>query len=1205
MSGFVHLHVHSEFSLLDGLAQLPELCQTAKDSGMESLALTDHGQMYGMIKFHRAAKDAGIKPIYGCEVYQAPRSRLQQETRQDGQPFHLILLAENMTGYRNLLQLVTRANLEGFYYKPRVDKELLAEYAEGLICLTACIAGLVPSLLNEGNVERARHEVGWFKDVFGPDRFYLELQRHAGVPELERINPQMVALAHEFGLRCVATNDVHYVKRSQAAAQDLLLAVQTNKMVSDTDRMRMGSDDYFLASPEEMAQLLPEYPEALENSVRIAEMCNVELATKGYHLPHYEVPNGQSAEEYLRALSEAGLQRRYPEITPEIRQRMEYELGVIHKMGFDDYFLVNYDVVNWAKNEAHMLVGPGRGSGASSIVAYSLGITDLEPLGLGLLFERFLNPGRITMPDIDLDYPDDRRQEVIDYITQRYGKDHTSQIATFGTLGAKGALKDVGRALGIPLSDVNAVTRLIPNTVHETLEKALEEVPELRELYETQPYVKKLIDASREVEGVSRHLSTHAAGVLIADQPLVNYTPLQTAPRGEGIIAQFCMEDVEAIGLLKLDVLGLSTMTALDRTFRWVERTTGQVITQQTIPMDDPDTYALLCTSDVTGVFQVESPGMRRVLRDLQPSNFLDIVALISLYRPGPMPFIKNYCDRKFGREAITYRHPALEPILAETYGVLVYQEQVIRIALELAGYTAAEGDLMRRAVGKKKREVLEAQRANFVAGAQARGIPAEAAEGIFSDIVPFAEYGFNKAHAAGYAVITMQTAYLKAHHPVEFMAALLSVESGNLEKVGLLIAECRRLGVEVRTPDVNASDVDFSIERADSTDPSERSQLLGHEPLAIRYGLGAIKNVGHAAARQVVEARGDRPFADLDDFLQRVDLRSLNKRVLESLISAGALDSLGDRSTLLSSVDQMLATSQERHRAMAVGQRSLFDVCLPGTGPSEAVKLFAPSVGARNGAAPLPQKQLLAAEKDLLGTYMSAHPLSAYANILDERLTAIAEIDISLARSAVQVLGVLSSVRNLVTKKGDTMAFAQLADLTGMIELTLFPRVYEQFKPMLVEDAVLLVDAKVDDRGEKAQLLVDAVSPYEPPANAPRRSQVQEPVEGVTQARSGASPRAEPQPPPHAPAPAARRARRLLVEVPLDADAAEGQRAVQELYDLLAAAQGDVPFCFRLSNRAGSVQVDFPEVRTAYSAQLHERIDALLGPNHLKVDWS
>jgi len=881
------------------------------------------------------------------------------------------------------------------------------------------------------------------------------------------------------------------------------------------------------------------------------------------------VPAPYTAESYLKRLCEEGLKRRYSQITPEIQKRLEHELKMIHSMGFDDYFLICADLVNWAKHKAGMLVGPGRGSGASSIVAYALGITDLEPLGLGLIFERFLNPGRVNMPDIDLDFPDDRRQEVIDYLTQRYGKDRTAQIATFGTMLARGAIRDVGRALGIPLPEVDHVAKLVPLGPKKTIQDGLETVPELKQLYESKPYIKKLIDCSLALQGVARHFSTHAAGVLITDKPLVEYTPLQRAPRGEGIVSQFCMEDIEAIGLLKLDVLGLSTLTLIDRAFRWIERTTGTKLTQASIPLDDPETFALLSSGNVTGVFQVEGGGMRRTLREMQPTEFRDIVAVLALYRPGPMQFIPNYINRKFGREEVTYRHPALEPILAETYGIIVYQEQIIRIASELAGYTPAEADLMRRAVGKKKKKDLEEQRARFISGAVERGIPREAAEAIFTDIEFFADYGFNKSHAAAYAVITLQTAYLKAHYPVEYMAALLSIERGNLEKVAQLIAECRRLGIEVRPPDVNYSDADFIIEPAAAQSLAERDQLLGAKELAIRFGLGAIKNVGDGPANIIVQARGNRPFADIDDFLRRVDLRQVNKRCLECLIRAGALDSLGDRAALLAAIDQMMAVSQQVHRSREIGQRSLFDLGFNTEQVGDAKFVLPKDVP------PLAEKKLLADEKELLGVYMSAHPLDLLSQYVDDRLTMLADIDASMENEQVQVAGVVNSLRTIATKKGDNMAFVQLEDLSGSIELVIFPRVYEEAKEILTEDALLLVRGKVDFRDERAKLIVEAIEPYKLPQNAQRRQVGR------------------------------KKAAHLFVEIPLTADERTTLDIVTRVFQLLTENRGETPFSFRLHNGRGRVEMIFPNLRTSYSARVEQQLTALVGRDHFFVEWA
>jgi len=1169
MGSFVHLHVHSEYSLLDGLTRLEDLCQYAQECGAQALALTDHGQLYGAIRFHHAAHKVGIKPIYGCEVYQAPRRLTQKEPQLDSKAYHLILLAKDLVGYKNLLKLVTTANLDGFYYKPRVDKELLAEHAEGLICCSACISGEVPALLAAGQPAKARKAAGWFKEVFGAENYFLELQQHKGIPELPRVNKGLIALAKELGLRCVATNDVHYLRRSDAPIHELLLAIQTSTTLADPERMKMGSDDYHFATAQEMAELMAEHVEALDNTLLVADMCHVDLSNEGYHLPKFDVPAPYTAESYLRKQCEEGLKKHYPETTPEIEGRLEHELHMIHSMGFDDYFLICADLVNWAKHEAGMLVGPGRGSGASSIVAYSLGITDLEPLRLGLIFERFLNPGRVTMPDIDLDFPDDRRQEVIDYLTQRYGKDRTAQIATFGTMMARGAIRDVGRALGIPLPEVDHVAKLVPFGPKKTIQDGLESVPELKQLYESKSYIKKLIDYSLALQGVARHFSTHAAGVLITDKPVVEYTPLQHAPRGEGVVSQFCMEDVEAIGLLKLDVLGLSTLSLLDRAFRWIERTTGTKLTQASIPLDDPDTFALLSSGEVAGIFQVEGGGMRRTLREMQPTEFRDIVAVLALYRPGPMQFIPNYISRKFGREEISYHHPSLEPILAETYGIIVYQEQIIRIASELAGYTPAEADLMRRAVGKKKKKDLEEQQARFVSGAVARGIPREAAEAIFADIEFFADYGFNKAHAAAYAVITLQTAYLKAHYPVEYMAALLSVERGNLEKVAQLVTECRRLGIEVRPPDVNRSGADFIVEPATLQSPGGGGSLLGIKELAIRFGLGAIKNVGDGPASVIVQARGETPFADIDDFLRRVDLRQVNKRGLECLIRAGALDSLGSRAALLGAIDQIMAISQQVHHSREIGQRSLFDFA-PDTAQIGGARFILPKE-----AAPLAEKKVLADEKELLGVYMSAHPLDVLSQYVDERLTILSDVDPAMENEQVQVAGIVNSLRTIATKKGDSMAFVQLEDLSGAIELVVFPRTYEEAKGLLSEDALLMVRGKVDVRDERAKLIAEAIEPYKLPEKAQRRQVGR------------------------------KRAAHLRVDIPLKPDEREAMDMVARVFYVLAENRGDTPFSFCLRDGLGRVEMTFPNLATSYSTQVEQQLASLVGRDHFSVEWA
>ncbi|MCE5258228.1 MAG: DNA polymerase III subunit alpha [Chloroflexi bacterium] len=1170
MIPFVHLHVHSEFSLLDGLAHLPALCDRAKDYGMTSLALTDHGQMYGMIKFQRAAKHAGIKPIFGCEVYQAPRRLYQKEAGLDNHAYHLVLLAQNTAGYHNLLKLVTKANLDGFYYRPRIDRELLAEHADGLICLSACLSGQVPSLISENRQQEARETIGWFKELFGRDRYFLELQRHAGVPELEAVNAQLTELAQEYNLRCAVTNDVHYVNRADAASHELLLAIQTDTVMSDPKRMRMGSDDYYLMSPEEMAARFQEYPEALENTAYIADQCNATIIASGYHLPQYKVPEPYTPESYLRMLCEQGIARRYGESTPAIRTRLDYELEVIHKMGFDDYFLVTWDVVNWAKHTAKMLVGPGRGSGAASIVSYLLGITELEPLSLDLVFERFLNPDRNTMPDIDLDYPEDRRGEVIEYLTKRYGEERTAQIATFDTMAARAAIRECGRALEINQNVIDMVAKLMPGDPKKKIEDGIEESIDLKAVYESQPEVKQLIDAAIPLQGLARHLSTHAAGVLITDRPLVEYAPMQRTPRTEGILSQFCMEDVEASGLLKLDILGLSTLTMIERAFRWIEQTHGISLTLEMLPMDDADTFALLCSGEVTGVFQVESAGMRRTLRDMQPTEFKDISAAIALYRPGPMQYIATYINRKFGRESVEYRHPKLEPILAETYGIIVYQEQIIRLVSDLAGFTPAEADLMRRAIGKKKQKDIDEQKGKFIRGAVERGISEETAQAIFGDIEAFANYGFNKAHSAAYAVITLQTAYLKAHYPAEYLAAILSVESDNLDKIGIMINECRRIGIPVRPPDINHSGVDFVLEAADESCTAAGTQsLLNAASLAIRYGLAAIKNCGSGPAEAIVNARGDQPFKDLDDFLHRVDLRQVNKRGLECLVRAGALDCLGERGALLAGIDMMLAECQRIQREKECGQRSFFDLSDISLG-SDAATINLPVTYQE-----LPKKEQFNDEKALLGTYLSGHPLDALLRNRDSRLTPINTLDESSVGQKVMLAGIIKESHLHITKSGEKMVFANMEDHSGSIDLTIFPRTLEVVKDILEESsALLLVSGKADFRSDKPQVIVDNLEVYQPQNATPV------PAKGELQARG------------------------IDVEIPLNGDEPSSIAVVERVYNLLTNSQGNTPFHLSLSTPSGRVMVEFAQASTQYSRTLEQEVVRLVGRDHFRVDW-
>ncbi len=1056
MAEFVHLHVHSEYSLLDGLSSCRELASRAVELGMPAIALTDHGAMYGAVQFYKACRAADIKPIIGMEAYVAPRGRQERHPQRDRKPYHLVLLAQNDAGYHNLMHLATIAQLEGFYYKPRIDREVLTKHAEGLIVLSGCGSSEVARLIVAGQRDAARDAIAWHRDHF-PGRYFLELQDH-DIAELADVNRQLMAFAGEFDLPLVATNDVHYARREQASIHDVLLCIQTGKTTNEPKRMRMEGDSFYMRSAEEMAHLFSEVPQALTNTRRIADMCDLEIEFGNYHLPLFEVPEGHDAQSYLRHLCEQGLRKRYPTITPEIQQRLEYELDIIHRMGFDTYFLIVWDLCRFSQEQD--IWWNVRGSGASSIVAYSLGITNLEPLHQGLIFERFLNLGRVTMPDIDLDYPDDQRADLIRYTVEKYGQEQVAQIITFGTMGAKAAIRDAGRALDYPLNEVDRVARLVPGGPKVKLDRAVEEVSELREQYETQEHIRRLIDTARGVEGSVRHASTHAAGVIVSDVPLVTYAPLHRPTRSSGedeigTVTQYTMEELEELGLLKVDFLGLSTLTIMRRACELIRQRHDVELNLLNIPIDDPVIYDLLSRGDVMGVFQVEGQGMRRVLMKMQPTRFEHVIATISLFRPGPMEYIDDYIDRLHGRKPVEYRHPSLKPILEETFGIIVYQEQIIRLLTDVAGYTAPEADLVRRAVGKKKKAALLKHRATFVEGAMEHGhLPREAAEAIFADIEYFARYGFNKAHAADYAVLTCQTAYLKATYPIEYMTALLSVEQHNTDKVGLLIAECRRMGFQVLPPDVNHSELDFTIEA------SPAGSADAEKGTAIRFGLGAVKNVGQGPVEVIIQARrAGGPFRDLDDFCRRVDLRQVNRRALESLIKVGSLRPFGTRPQLLPIVERIIGLSASVHQAQDVGQMSLF-------GEATGVRLTAEEtlLPALSQTQDVPQKTILAWEKELVGVYVSEHPLSRVMIDLQEVVTAHAgALEQEMSGQQVVVAGMVQRVRRHTTKKGNDMAFVTLEDLQGTCDVVVFPRTWEKTKSLWQPERILVVSGKVD----------------------------------------------------------------------------------------------------------------------------------------------
>ena len=1060
---FAHLHVHTEYSLLDGFSNIRKLVKRAQEMQMPALAITDHGTMYGVIDFYNVATAAGLKPIIGIETYLAARRMQERDPQLDKKSAHLLLLAENQTGYQNLLKIASAAQLEGFYYYPRIDHEFLAAHNEGLICTSGCMSAEVPRLLQNGDLEGARKLLDWYYEVFGEDRFFLELQSH-DIKEIETINKNLISLGKRYNARFIATNDVHYVDPEDARLQDILLAIQTGSVLSDPNRMRMTDNSYYLRSPEEMARLFADVPQALSNTLLIAERCQVDLGFKGYHLPRFEVPEDTTPYEYLRELCEAGLQKRYGARwnDPVVRQRLDYELDIIHKMGFETYFLIVWDLCRYARSRG--IWYNARGSAAGSIVAYALEITLVDPIQHGLIFERFLNPGRISMPDIDLDFRDDRRAEMIEYASHKYGEDKVAQIITFGTLGARAAIRDVGRVMDIPLSEVDRVAKLIPNIPGKpvTVLQALEEVPEFKQLYETTPYLQDLIDTAAKMEGVVRNAGTHAAGVIITDKPIIEYIPLHR-PTGSSaedspvkIVTQFEMNILDVLGLLKVDFLGLATLTIMARACDLIRERHGVDLHLGNIPTDDPATYDLLGRGETAGVFQVEGAGMRRWLMEMKPRELANVIAMVALFRPGPMDFIPGYIRRMHGEEPVTYLHPALEPIFKETYGYPVYQEQLMFAAMQLAGYTAPEADDLRKAVAKKIKEKLQKHRQKFVNGAVKNGIPAETAEAIFADWEEFARYGFNKAHAADYGVIAVQTAYLKTHYPVEYMTALLSVTQNDTEKVALYVADCRRMGIQVEPPNINCSDWDFTIE--DHTDSSS----------TIRFGLGAVKNVGHGPVDAILKGRAGRAFTDLNDFAHRVDLRQVGKRALESLIRVGALDSFGSRIALLEGVDRIISTSAAHFRALESGQMTLFGTH---TGVIEKINL-------PQAAGDISRREMLNWERELIGLYVSDHPLGPVINELTRAVTHFSgQISEAAANERVRVAGMIVRIRPHQTKNGKTMGFVTIEDLQGQIELVIFPKTWERVSGLMIFDRIIMVEGRVDAQSGEPKVLVDNIS--------------------------------------------------------------------------------------------------------------------------------
>ncbi|MGN0370364.1 MAG: DNA polymerase III subunit alpha [Butyrivibrio sp.] len=1069
---FTHLHVHTEYSLLDGSSKIKEITARAKELGMDSIAITDHGVMYGVIDFYKAARAVGVKPILGCEVYVAPGSRFDKEAGvTDDRYYHLILLAENNTGYANLTKIVSKGFVDGFYYKPRVDYEVLREYSEGIICLSACLAGEVQKYLSRNLYEEACKAALRYEDIFGKGNFFLELQDH-GIPEQKMVNQLLIRMHNELGIELVATNDVHYTYAEDAQAHDILLCIQTGKKVSDEDRMRYEGGQYYFKSEEEMRSLFPYAPEALDNTHKIAERCNVEIEFGVTKLPKFEVPKGYDSWSYLNFLCNEGLVKRYGDDAPKLRERLDYELSVIRKMGYVDYFLIVWDFINYAKSNG-IAVGPGRGSAAGSVVAYTLAITDIDPIKYNLLFERFLNPERVSMPDIDIDFCYERRPEVIKYVMDKYGRDRVVQIVTFGTLAARGVIKDVGRVLDMPYAKTDMISKMVPMDLGITIDKALEANVEFKELYESDDEVKYLIDTCKRLEGLPRHTSMHAAGVVIGSRPIDEFVPLSRASDGT-ITTQFTMTTIEELGLLKMDFLGLRTLTVIQNAEKLINSRGDVSFDINKIDYNDRNVLDMIGTGKTEGVFQLESPGMKNFMKELKPDSLEDLIAGISLYRPGPMDFIPKYIKGKNNPGEITYACKELEPILSATYGCIVYQEQVMQIVRDLAGFTLGQSDLVRRAMSKKKQAVMEEERQNFIYGNEERGVPGcikngipkEVASGIYDTMMDFAKYAFNKSHAACYAFVSFQTAFLKCYYPVEFMAALMTSVLDNTAKVSQYIMTCRQMGIKILPPDINEGEGSFTV--SDGT---------------IRYGLSAIKSLGRPVIEAIVaeRERGGR-FTDIKDFATRLSGKEVNKRTVESFIKSGAFDSFGltRKQMMLIYAEIMDNVSQERKETIS-GQMSLFDMFAPEEKPSDVI---APDVGE------FTKDELLTLEKEVLGVYISGHPLDGYRNLWEKNITNYAsdfEIDEENGHAKVRdgervvVGGLISGVKVKMTKTGKSMAYFNIEDLAGTVEIVTFPKPFMDYRQDIVEDNKVFIKGTVDLRDEEnGKVLCNEIIPFD-----------------------------------------------------------------------------------------------------------------------------
>lgn len=1148
---FVHLHVHSAYSLLDGAGQVEELVQRAQAMEMRSLAITDHGAMYGVVPFYKACRTAGIKPIIGCEMYLTDGDYRERPSMREKKIYHQLLLAETMEGYQNLMRLTTEAHLRGFHYKPRIDRNLLRQYRKGIIATSSCLGGEIPQAILNGNLRHAKELLHEYLDIFGRDHFFLELQDHQML-EQQKVNLQLIEWSREFQIGLVATNDVHYTLQGDAEVHDCLLCIGTARKLSEEDRMRFPNDQFYLKTAEEMGRLFPHVPQALRNTVEIAQRCQVELPLGQRLLPHFPVPDGMSSGIYLQQLCEKGITWRYGDrITSEIESRLAYELRVIEQMGFQDYFLIVWDFVRFAR-EHQIAVGPGRGSAAGSLVAYVLGITDIDPIRFHLLFERFLNPERVTLPDIDIDFDDTRRDEVITYVKRKYGDDRVAQIITFGTMAPRAAIRDVGRVMSLPYQEVDRVAKLVPAAPGMTLERAFQHEPRLLQLRKEKEEVDRLLHVVDRVEGIPRHASTHAAGVVISRDPLTDTVPLQEGSQ-EVPLTQYSMETLEELGLLKMDFLGLRNLTVIERAKKWIRETENIEVDFQDDSYADEKTYRMLTKGETTGVFQLESSGMRRVLKELKPTHFEDLIAVLALYRPGPMEQIPRFIRAKHGLEKVSFPHPDLEEILSNTYGIIVYQEQIMQIAAKLAGFSLGEADLLRRAVGKKKKELLHEQREKFVLGATAQGYDAQIGDQVYDLIVRFADYGFNRSHSAAYAVLAYQTAYLKVNYPKAYFAALLSTVMGSQGKMAEYIEEARKLGVKILPPDVQKSGMGFRL-----------------EPEGVRFGLAAIKNVGRQAIHIIEQARTGEPFQDLFDLCDRVDLRICNRRVLESLILSGAMDSFPHhRAKKLNMLDEVLEKTGELQKHRLQNQLSLFE---------EMSDYISQLDYPYEDIPPYSLKEQLAYERELIGFYLSGHPLDEYQQVMEQYTThTISQLIESADQAKVRIAGMLVNIKQIQTKKGEAMAFVELEDKTGTVELVVFPKVYLASRHLLNEGAELFVIGKLNQQEESVKVLVDRFVAL---SDAKRKMMIQKrPSSKSTTAISDHN--------------------ELLIQIPNSSD--RGQLLYQ-IKDILTQFPGNtlVHLYYESERRMVSLPVD------SYGVQLNdkllEQLHSLLGEKSVRV---